>query len=664
VRPTDIELLTVPGSLTLHGDLLIAGLSRPDLATNSYRSSLRRIGLDGGDRPWTHGTRDSAPVLSPDGRWVAFLRATGTEGPVGKAQLHVMAADGGEPVRLTSLPLGVTAPVWDAESRRVAFTARVPEPGRYGTPVEDGAIGEAPTPAEEAPRRITRLDYRIDDVGFLLDRPARLFVLDVEEAMREAATGDVTDPRPITDGATDVSHPAWTPDGDAVVVSVERDWGRTETLCTDLYRVPADGGEPEIVVRSEGTADHPVVSDEGTIWFFGTEFTGLDDVARNTGLWTAPLPERGGEPSTPHRMTEAESVDCAGAAGVPVPFGEDVLVVVRNRGAAELRAVPGAATRATLSSLRLLAAERSCVRAFTTDGDRIAAVVANPESAGEVVLIDGVGGRGTGQVLSDFSAPLRGSGILPMHELTTKSTDDYPVHGWLVLPEGDGPHPVLLLVHGGPFAPYEWSLFDEAQVYASAGYAVLLVNPRGSASYGQEHGRTIVGALGTVDAKDLLAMLDAALERPDLDASRVGVMGGSYGGFMTGWLAAHHGDRFRAAWSERAVNAWDSFAGSSDIGWMFAKGYVGTDREEQRRRSPLSYAARIDVPFAVVHSEQDWRCPLEQAQRMFVALRQNGVETELLLFPGEGHELTRSGRPRHRRQRFDAVLEWWSRHLG
>ncbi|HVV19396.1 MAG TPA: alpha/beta fold hydrolase, partial [Pseudonocardiaceae bacterium] len=251
----------------------------------------------------------------------------------------------------------------------------------------------------------------------------------------------------------------------------------------------------------------------------------------------------------------------------------------------------------------------------------------------------------------------------PLTELTATAPDGYPVHGWLVLPEGDGPHPVLLCVHGGPFMYYNWGFFDEAQVYASAGYAVVMGNPRGSAGYGQSHGRAIVRALGTVDVDDVLALLDAALARPDLDAERVGVMGGSYGGFMTSWLAGHHGEKFTAAWSERAVNAWDSFSGSSDIGWFFTEGYVGPDPEEQRRKSPLTYADRIRIPFAVVHSENDLRCPIEQAQRMFVALKRNGTEVEMLVFPGEGHELTRSGKPRHRVQRFRAVLDWWARQL-
>jgi dipeptidyl aminopeptidase/acylaminoacyl peptidase len=132
---------------------------------------------------------------------------------------------------------------------------------------------------------------------------------------------------------------------------------------------------------------------------------------------------------------------------------------------------------------------------------------------------------------------------------------------------------------------------------------------------------------------------------------------------MTTWLAAHHGDRFRAAISERAVNAIDSFTGSSDIGWFFAADLYGPDPARQVAQSPLTYADRINIPMLIIHSEQDWRCPMEQAQRLFVALKRRGVPVEMLLFPGEGHELSRSGRPRHRLARFEAVLEWWARHL-
>nr|WP_240188448.1 alpha/beta fold hydrolase [Nakamurella flavida] len=298
----------------------------------------------------------------------------------------------------------------------------------------------------------------------------------------------------------------------------------------------------------------------------------------------------------------------------------------------------------------------------------VAASVSDTRSAGEVVTVRLTGSTDSTPVAdaktwTDFSAGLREAGLREPIELDGSGADGYPVHGWLLLPDGDGPHPVLLVVHGGPHAAYSPAVFDEVQVYAAAGYAVVYGNPRGSSGYGEEHGRTVLGRLGTVDVADVLALLDTALQRTDLDGDRVGVMGGSYGGFMTSWLAAHSPERFVAGISERAVNAWDSFAGSSDIGYHFATSYVGADRDNRWRMSPLAHADRIAIPLFIIHSEQDWRCPVEQAQRLFVELSLRGAPTEMLLFPGEGHELSRSGRPRHRLQRFTAILAWWQKHL-
>ncbi|GAA1270005.1 S9 family peptidase [Saccharothrix xinjiangensis] len=635
MRPDDLQQLNLPGSVTVRGDLVLVNVATPDVAANAYRGGLHRVPLDGGGpRRWTWAERDLAPRISPDGRWVAFLRV---EERGATPQLHVMPADGGEARKLTDLRLGAGAPSWAPDSRRIAFTSRVPEAGRYGEPLE----GEdaAPKPDAEAPRHITRLDYRFDDLGFTGDRRPRLFTVDALDV--DAA------PVELTDGSFGVAEPTWTADGERLVFVAERDLGAVETLNTDLYSVPAAGGEPELLVRSAGQAHCPVALPGGGVLFYGAEADGVHAVARNQGLWRFD----GGEPV---RMTDTETVDCEKGSGPAVVTAAGVLVAVRNRGAVELRRVPADAVGATLDQLEPLAGERGEVKSFDADGDTVVAVVSTPDNPGEVVLVGG-------GPLTDFGSavPLR-----PAVELTGGAPDGYPVHGWLVLPEGEGPHPVLLAVHGGPFMYHGWGFFDEAQVYAAAGYAVVLPNPRGSAGYGQAHGQAVVGAFGTVDVADVLAVLDLALERPELDADRVGVMGGSYGGFMTTWLSAHHGERFRAAWSERAVNAWDSFSGSSDIGWYFTEAYCGPDPEAHRAMSPLTYAEKITVPFMVAHSEHDWRCPLEQAQRLFVALRRNGVEAEMLIFPGEGHELTRSGKPRHRVQRFEHVLAWWGRHLG
>jgi dipeptidyl aminopeptidase/acylaminoacyl peptidase len=490
MRPTDLDRMAVPGRPTMRGELLLTAVARPDTDTDVYRSSLVRIGPDG-PAPWTHGERDTAPAISPDGRWVAFLRATGTDAP----QLHVMPAAGGESRRLTDLPLGAGTPVWAPDSRRIAFTARVPEPGRYCT-AADGK--DAPKPEAEAPRRITRFDYRLDGEGFLRDRPYRLFVVDTE-------TGDTLgadDLSPLTDATVSVGDLAWTPDSTGVVVVAPRDWDAEESLHDDLYLVRVDGGDgPELLVRSAGSVSSPVVTSDGAVYFYSTAFDGFDPVARNTGLWVTSLSDR----TAPRRLTDAETVGCEASAGPPAVRDDDVLVAVRHRGAVELRSVAKDATEAALDDLPLLAGERAAVRSFTVDGDRIALVQAGPEDTGEIVLLEG----GSARVLTDFSASLREAGIRPMEEVTATAPDGYPVHGWVVKPEGDGPHPVLLVVHGGPFAQYEWSLFDEAQVYASAGYLVVLPNPRGSAGYGESHARAVVGALGTVDADDVLALLDA-----------------------------------------------------------------------------------------------------------------------------------------------------------
>lgn len=649
MRPEDIALLSVPASPTLHGDVLVVSLASPDPAANKYVGGLVRIPLDGTEpRPLTWGSHDTFPTLSPDGEWLAFTRPVAGEDGKTHAQLHVLPVHGGEARCLTSLPLGVGRPAWAPDSCRIAFTARIPEAGRYGT--RDPEWDSAPPPDEEAPRRITRLDYGLDNIGYLVDRHSRLFVLDVPRA-------DEAPPEPVelTDGRCDVTDPAWSPDGEYVLFSAPHELGERETLLDDIYAVSAAGGETQLVAEAAGNAEALTVTADGLVLFIGEALDGGRAVALNHGLWATEF--RPGRPSVPRRLTDVETVDCEASVGAPLVRGRDVLVAVRHRGAVELRGVPLDATYQPLERMPLLLGERAAVRGFAVaDGD-LAAVVSTSDSPGEVVL-------GDGRQLTDFGAPVRAAGVRPPVELNGTAPDGYPVHGWVVLPEGPGPHPVLLFVHGGPFMYHGWALFDEVQVYASAGYAVVLPNPRGSSGYGQAHGASIVRGMTTLDVDDILATLDTALARhSELDPAQVGVMGGSYGGFMTSWLASHHGERFRAAWSERAVNAWDSFTGSSDIGWFFTDDYVGSDVAEQRRLSPLTYADDVEIPFAVVHSEHDLRCPVEQAQRMFVALKKAGVDAELLVFPGEGHELTRSGQPRHRLQRFRAVLDWWGRHL-
>ncbi|GAA3339846.1 S9 family peptidase [Curtobacterium pusillum] len=669
----DIPHLHVPSSPTVSGDPRNGGtafvaVSRPDFDQDVYRSTVEQVTADGPIR-WTSGDRDSAPTLSPDGRSLAFLRTVEDDHGASRPQLAVSPVHGGEARIVTDLPLGAGAPVWSPDSTRVAVTARFPEPGRYGSSVPGSE--RRPTPNAEAPRLITRLDFHVDGAGYLADKPQQIVVVDVSD--RDAPLVRTA----LTSAPCSLAAPAWYPDGSALLVIAPRDLGVRETHDDDLYRVDVTDGTIDLAVRTEGSVSSSTVSADGTVFYLGASHVDGRLVAEPEGLWSAV------HGSDPVRLTARETVD---VTGTPVVHGDDVLVAVLDRGTVGVRRVPrGTTAPLQLDELPSVLGGRLVVTGFDVDGDVLVATAATPTSPGEVLVVDltadgpaatggparaDADGAATVQAaatLTDYAAPLRDTasapGVRRIEEVTGTSADGTPVHGWVVLPKGDGPHPVLRVVHGGPFGQDTWAFFDEAQVYASAGYAVVIGNPRGSGGYGLEHGRAVIGAMGTVDVDDVLALLDAALERPDLDASRVGIMGGSYGGFMTSWVAAHHGDRFVAAWSERAVNAWDSFAGSSDIGWFFADAYVGADPEEQRRRSPLTYAAQVEIPFMVAHSEEDWRCPIEQGHRQFVALKRAGVDASFLAFPGEGHELSRSGRPQHRAQRFEHVLAWWAQHL-
>ncbi|HEX5493102.1 MAG TPA: S9 family peptidase [Mycobacteriales bacterium] len=649
MRPSDLSLLRIPGVPTVSPDgrTVVVEVTRLDLDADAYRGELWTARTDGstGTRQLTHGWRDSAPRFSPDGRWLAFLRAERG----GKPQLHLMPTGEGDAWAVstdTQHPLGAGAPVWSADSTHLAYVARVPEPGRYGTTDDVG-------PDKEPPRRITTMRYRQDNVGFILDRHQHVFVLDPFAAE--------PDPTRVTEGDYDHTEVTWSPDGSLLAFCAARHDGRDTDLRNDVFTCAPDGSGLRRVTDTSLSVGQPAFSPDGaTVYFTGAELggSGREFAARNRGLYA--VATDGATP--PRRLTDTETRHRGDATGRTVLGPDGVLFGAENRGAVDLLLVPfdGGTPRVVLAGQRQ-------VRAYDHAAGVIVATVADGTGAGELVALTGGPtsdpAGGSERTLTDFGAPLSGTGRLRApEEITAAAPDGYPVHGWVVRPDGPGPHPVVLMIHGGPFTQYGWTLLDEAQVYAGAGYAVVMGNPRGSSGYGQAHGAAIRHDVGEASARDLLALLDHALAAPDLDGGRVGVMGGSHGGFMTSWLIGHT-DRFAAAISERAVNALDSFTGSSDIGWFFAEQYYG-DAERQAAQSPLTFVDRISTPLLIIHSEHDWRCPVEQAQRLFVALRTRGVPAELLLFPGEGHELSRSGLPSHRIARFEAILDWLTRHLS
>lgn len=667
--PEHLSLLRRPGRPSAHpdGTWAAVAITRPDVEDDTYPSQIWRVDLETGDlRPLTHGFRDAEPVISPDGTTIAFLR----QAKGGRPQLAVMPADGGEPRLLTDHPVGVSGrPVFSPGADRVAYTARVPQDGRYGTLKDVG-------PEAEPPRHITRFTYRSDGIGFYGDRPQHVFVIDVPRAVDPAADPPVSDdkdkdkdkdddgvpssgrlassgvePVRITTEQVDHRAPVWTADGASLLIVRPV----VDGLTSHLVRHEAVAASPaEVLDVGPAGADAVVIGEGEEVWLLIADYgeDNLDFIGRSDALYRARLTAGGVEGL--ERLTDPVTESLGGTVFAAVPGG--AVLTRERRGTVELvRWADGGLTPLLDGPVEVTGGATA-----GTDGS----VLVSADAVGSVGDLWLVAPDGERRQVTDLSARLREeAGVITPAELEVPGDDGYPVHGWVALPDGDGPHPVLLLIHGGPHAQYEPTFFDEVQVYAQAGYAVVFCNPRGSAGYGQEHGRAIIGGFGDRDAADVLAFLDGALAaHASLDAERMGVLGGSYGGYLTAWLTTRT-DRFAAAIVERGFLDPVSFEGSSDIGWFFGVRYVGEDPVAVAAQSPMAHIDKVTTPTLVIHSEQDWRCPVEQGQRWFVGLKRRGVEAELLLFPGEGHELSRSGRPKHRIARFEHILRWWDKYL-
>jgi len=676
MKIADLELLHTVGRPTVapDGSRVVAAVSHPSFEADDNVGQLWEVPLDAADagrdaaasrpRRLTRGTGDSSPQFSPDGALIAFLRSA-----AGPPQLVIIDARGGEPIAITDQKLGVGEFVWTPDSATIVYTARVAEPGRYGSV-------EGLTPVAEPARRITTLKYKANGLGYRNDRRSQLFAVDVPPIDAEPvydraplptdADGDAPKPakvpasRQLTHGDTDHVAPRVTPDGAQVLFVAALHEGRDLDLRDDIWMLPLTGtsddlsSTPAAPVRRTGPDPLGIgdlaVGPDGRIWFTAQDLgpDGTDFVAKNGALYLI-------DGESVLRVTNPAEHDLADA-GVTVETAGTVLVADTARGRQPLLRVDdrGAVSLVTPGDVE--------VTGHAIGGGAVVLALATPSSLGELALLEPEADGGL-ELLTDFGGPLRERGLATPVELTVAGRDGYPVAGWVATPAGAGPHPVLLNIHGGPFAQYSVHLFDETQIYVDAGYAVVYCNPRGSAGFGEQHGRSIKDAMGTVDLNDVLDFLDGAIAaHSELDGARVGILGGSYGGYLTAWAIAHD-HRWAGAIVERGFLDPDAFIGTSDIGSFFSAAYTGDTPEHRATQSPQAVVGQVTTPTLVLHSELDLRCPLPQAEAYYSSLKRNSVEAELVIFPGENHELSRSGRPRHRRQRFEIILDWWSRML-
>ena len=353
----------------------------------------------------------------------------------------------------------------------------------------------------------------------------------------------------------------------------------------------------------------------------------------------------------------------SGATPVPVWSADDreIFVQVCDEGSTSVRAFARDG-----GGMRTVAGGDRDVYAFTLANDgTVALAYSSPVVPNEIALVERYGAE---RKLTDANPWLAEKNVVAPKRYRPRADDGAVLDGWLVPAQTNEPKPPLVLeVHGGPHGAYGHTFFFEFQVLAAQGIAVAYGNPRGSQSYGHEYANAILGDWGGIDAADVLRILDGALELGTFDTARIGVAGGSYGGFMTSWLLGHS-DRFAAGVSMRAVNDYISEIGASDLGWFLERELQTKYADDAGRKlfegSPMRAASAMRAPLLVEHSERDFRCPIDQGEQLFTILRRLGkTDTEFVRFTDTGHEMSRAGKPRSRILRLRAIAQWFVRHL-
>lgn len=645
------------------GSAIAFTVSDPDLGSNTYRRRIWLAPADGEPYPLTGAGREVLPRWSPDGRRLAFVCAPDGDGPSEICVLPVAAA--GERMVACSWHGPVTDLAWSPDGRWLAFVARDADVAQYGEPGHRREAKDMP------PRRVTRLLYRLNGAGWTMDRPDRVFVV--------AADGSSA-PRAVTPGPFEAEGLAWSPDGSKIAFVSARHDSWDLDLASDLWVASADGaGEPQRLTDGGAVYARPSWSPDGRHLAYYVSHTPLENPRhRQVGVLELGSGQR-------QVLTASLDRNCQllGQLASPSWIGNHLLFLAEDSGNVHLYQVKADGT----GKPQIIVGGDRWVSDWSWAAGTLAFVAATPTSTGELFTrslsaADPAGqqvSQGEEAALTNLTEPFAAAISLGSPQrFMARSADGSEVECWAIPPAGahqGEKYPTLLNVHGGPFTQYGNKFMDEFQLEAAAGFGVLYCNPRGSSGYSEQWGRAVRwpecdsdpgSGWGGVDFEDVMACVEEACERFGwIDPSRLGILGGSYGGYMTSW-AIGHTDRFKAACSERACNNLTTMEHSADIAG-FLRSYTGHDHlsapQLYVRHSPVTYVKNMTTPLLIIHSEEDLRCPIAQAEELFVALRLLGRDPVMVRFPAENHELSRGGSPQHRIMRAHLILDWFREHL-
>ncbi|ASA21370.1 S9 family peptidase [Paenibacillus donghaensis] len=661
ILPEDLYQFHWISSPSVHRDGAVACVHTSiDKDKNDYLTQLHIIAPDGrGESRLTLGDQDSAPAWSPNGSQLAFVRIA-----EGRKQLWTVPAGGGEETQRTAIKRGVGGFVWSPDGKYIAFTSRISlDAGR-----EDMSIEEYIEQSGRVGRSFERTTPKAEGSGWWDGMFSHLYVVELD-------TNTVS---LVTSGAWDATGPEWSPDSTAISFiskQVEEEEADADLLqYADVYTVSRTGGQPVKITDSSLAVSQLAYSLDGNqLYLIASDRTygsgshnRLYTVAASGGSPGLLVPGldmqlgnfalNGMKSAVPSRSPQVVAADGR----------EWIYVLGTMQGSVHVYRFSPDGTYEPVTSGK----GRDIYQyTLSADGHDLVFAALEASGPGELYRLNvqtGEEHRITGyndEILAELQVNLP-------EEFIYTSSDGLRLQGWIIKPAGltaDKQIPLILHIHGGPHAMITGAYSHEMQTLAAQGYAVLLLNPRGSFGYGQDFAKACRGDFGGGDCQDLLDGVDEALKRYDYtDAARLGIAGGSYGGLMTNWIIAHSG-KFRAAVSQRCISNWLSFYGLSDIGISYTEGIVGGNPAENPgllwSKSPLAHAHRVETPLLLMHGENDFRCPVGQAEEFYTALKRLGKTAKLIRYPGSNHSLLKLGKPSLRVDSFEQVNAWFHDYL-
>lgn len=613
-------------------------VKQADAEKNEYQSDIHLVDLGTrGVSRLTSSGKDGPFTWGCDGSELYFLSKREEE--EGKAFLFRIRVAGGEAEKVGVLPHKADG-LRRLGDGRFLYTARIQltgEPDR-----EDAGDYEV----------IDEIPFWMNGEGFTSQRRKHLLLFDPDTQESK----DLLEPH-LEVTAFDVF-------GDRCAVVVRRFEGKAPVV-RELWTIDLSDGAVRRVPISALQLDEVRFLDESTLAATGTDMEPYG-LGQNREILSIDIVSGSVTSLTPgwdRSVGNSIAADCRHGGGPTLRVdGEDVYVSVTARTAGHLVRI------SRVGEIRTIVESAGSIDAYDVRDGLVLTIGLRLGGLHEIYLHDA---DGEARLTSLNEASLTDRVVSSLEGFVVPSSRGDEIDAWLIRPIDSDPDtkvPTILTIHGGPRGAYGEVFFHQMQMLAGRGYAILISNPHGSSGRGNAFA-DIRSEYGKIDYEDLMAVVDAAVERfPFIDESRLGVMGGSYGGFMTNWMIGHT-DRFRAAVSQRSIANWIHKFCTTDIGYYFNADQLGTDpwaeggSDKLWWHSPLRYADRAKTPTLFIHSEQDYRCWLPEGIQMFTALRYHGVETRLVMFREETHELSRSGKPKHRVRRLEEIAAWFDRYL-